>query len=264
MNRVDGKVALVTGAGRGIGAGIARRLAEAGAKVVVSDLIEENGHRTVEEIGAAGGDAHFVAQDVTDEAGWESAVAEAEGRFGALNILVNNAGVYSYAKLEEMSVEDYRRLMDVNVMGVFLGIKYAFRSMKDTLAGADAASIVNISSVAGLVGSPLSAIYSASKGAVRLLTKSAALEAAQLGYNIRVNSVHPGLIETDMADQVLDRWISTGMSDNAARQFVMDQHPIKRLGGPVDIAAGVLFLASPDSAFMTGAELVIDGGWTAR
>ena len=264
MNRVDGKVALVTGAGRGIGAGIARRLAEAGARVAVSDLIEDNGHRIVEEIASAGGEAHFIAQDVTDEAGWESALAEVGSRFGAPNILVNNAGIYSYAKLEEMSVEDYRRLMDVNVMGVFLGIKHAIRAMKDTPAGADAASIVNISSVAGLVGSPLSAIYSASKGAVRLLTKSAALEVAQLGYNIRVNSVHPGLIDTDMAGQVLDRWISTGMSDNAARQFVTDLHPIKRLGGPTDIAAGVLFLASPDSAFMTGAELVIDGGWTAR
>ena len=264
MNRVDGKVALVTGAGRGIGAGIARRLAEAGARVAVSDLIEENGHRTVEDIAAAGGEAHFIAQDVTDEAGWETVLAEVGSRFGAPNILVNNAGIYSYAKLEEMPVEDYRRLMDVNVMGVFLGIKHAIRAMKDTPPGSDAASIVNISSVAGLVGSPLSAIYSASKGAVRLLTKSAALEVAQLGYNIRVNSVHPGLIDTDMAGQVLDRWISTGMSDNAARQFVTDLHPIKRLGGPTDIAAGVLFLASPDSAFMTGAELVIDGGWTAR
>ena len=264
MNRVDGKVALVTGAGRGIGAGIARRLAEAGARVAVSDLIEENGHRTVEDIAAAGGEAHFIAQDVTDEAGWETVLAEVGSRFGAPNILVNNAGIYSYAKLEEMPVEDYRLLMDVNVMGVFLGIKHAIRAMKDTPTGSDAASIVNISSVAGLVGSPLSAIYSASKGAVRLLTKSAALEVAQLGYNIRVNSVHPGLIDTDMAGQVLDRWISTGMSDNAARQFVTDLHPIKRLGGPTDIAAGVLFLASPDSAFMTGAELVIDGGWTAR
>ena len=264
MNRVDGKVALVTGAGRGIGAETARRLAAAGASVAVSDLIEDNGRRTVEEIAAAGGNAHFIAQDVTDESAWEGTVAEVESRFGMLNILVNNAGIYSYAKLEEMSVEDYRRLMDVNVMGVFLGIKHAIRTMKDTPAGADAASIVNISSVAGLVGSPLSAIYSASKGAVRLLTKSAALEVAQLGYNIRVNSVHPGLIDTDMAVQVMDRWMSTGMSDNAVRQFVTDQHPIKRLGGPTDIAAGVLFLASPDSAFMTGAELVIDGGWTAR
>ena len=224
MNRVDGKVALVTGAGRGIGAGIARRLAEAGARVAVSDLIEENGHRTVEDIAAAGGEAHFIAQDVTDEAGWETVLAEVGSRFGAPNILVNNAGIYSYAKLEEMPVEDYRLLMDVNVMGVFLGIKHAIRAMKDTPTGSDAASIVNISSVAGLVGSPLSAIYSASKGAVRLLTKSAALEVAQLGYNIRVNSVHPGLIDTDMAGQVLDRWISTGMSDNAARQFVTDLH----------------------------------------
>ena len=264
MNRVDGKIALVTGAGRGIGAETARRLAAAGASVAVSDLIGDNGRRTVEEIAAGGGSAYFIAHDVTDEAAWEETVAKVEERFGGLHILVNNAGVYSYAKLEEMEVEDYRRLMDVNVMGVFLGIKHAIRAMKATPAGEDAASIVNLSSVAGLVGSPLSAIYSASKGAVRLLTKSAALEVAQLGYNIRVNSVHPGLIDTDMAGQVLDRWQSTGMSDNAARQFVTDQHPIKRLGEPADIAAGILFLASPDSAFMTGAELVIDGGWTAR
>jgi NAD(P)-dependent dehydrogenase (short-subunit alcohol dehydrogenase family) len=151
-----------------------------------------------------------------------------------------------------------------NLKGVFLGTKHAIRVMKHRPKSADSAAIVNLSSVAGLVGSPLSAIYSMTKGGVRLLTKSTALEVTQLGYNIRCNSIHPGVIDTDMAGQVVERWQSAGMAANEIRGFLTNLHPLGRLGQPIDIARGILFLASNDSAFMTGTELVVDGGWTAR
>ena len=264
MVRLNGKAALVTGAGRGIGAETARLLAEAGARVVVTDNIEENGRRTTEEIVAAGGKADFVAHDVADEASWENLLHETSALHGGLDILVNNAGVYDYGSILEMSVERYRRIMDVNVLGVFLGMKHAVALMKGRLPGRDSASIINLSSVAGLVGSPLTSIYSASKGAVRLMTKSVALEVAKQHFNIRVNSIHPGVVETDMAEQVLERWQSTGMSDTNAWLHVVEQHPLGRVGQPNEIARAILFLASPDSSFVTGSELVVDGGWTAR
>lgn len=264
MVRLNGKAALVTGAGRGIGAETARLLAEAGARVVVTDNVEENGRRTTGEITAAGGKADFVAHDVADEASWENVLHETRVLHGGLDILVNNAGVYDYGSILEMSVERYRRIMDVNVLGVFLGMKHAVALMKGRLPGRDSASIINLSSVAGLVGSPLTSIYSASKGAVRLMTKSVAVEVAKLHYNIRVNSIHPGVVETDMAEQVLERWQSTGMSDTNAWLHVVEQHPLGRVGQPNEIARAILFLASPDSSFVTGSELVVDGGWTAR
>ena len=264
MVRLNGKAALVTGAGRGIGAETARVLAAAGARVVVTDNMEENGRRTTEEITSAGGMADFVAHDVADEASWEQVLHETRVLHGGLDILVNNAGVYDYGSVMEMTVERYRRIMDVNVLGVFLGMKHAVSLMRFRLPGRDSASIINLSSVAGLVGSPLTSIYSASKGAVRLMTKSVALEVAQQHYNIRVNSVHPGVVETDMAEQVLERWQGTGMSDTSAWLHVVQQHPLSRLAQPNDIAKAILFLASPDSSFVTGSELVVDGGWTAR
>jgi NAD(P)-dependent dehydrogenase (short-subunit alcohol dehydrogenase family) len=264
MNRVDGKVALVSGAARGIGAETAALLAKAGAKVVLTDLMEEAGQATAEKIHQAGAETLFLRHDVTREADWERVVKAAVDRFGGLDILVNNAGVYRYAKLEEMSVEDYDLLCNANLKGVFLGTKHAIRVMKHRPKSADSAAIVNLSSVAGLVGSPLSAIYSMTKGGVRLLTKSTALEVTQLGYNIRCNSIHPGVIDTDMAGQVVERWQSAGMAANEIRGFLTNLHPLGRLGQPIDIARGILFLASNDSAFMTGTELVVDGGWTAR
>jgi 3(or 17)beta-hydroxysteroid dehydrogenase len=264
MNRVDGKVAMVTGAARGIGAETARLLAAAGARVVITDLLEARGQATAGEIAKAGGEALFLTHDVTREAEWERVMQATVARFGTLNILVNNAGIYLYAKLEEMPVDDFDRLCAVNLKGVFLGTKHAIRVMKATPREGDAASIVNLSSVAGLIGSPLSGVYSLTKGGVRLFTKSTALEVAQLGYNIRCNSIHPGVIETDMADQVTERWKSAGKAPDEIHGFLTGLHPLGRMGQPSDIARGILFLASNDSAFMTGSELVVDGGWTAR
>jgi len=265
MNRVDGKVAIVTGAARGIGAQTAKLLAEAGAAaVVVTDLREELGQGVAETIAQAGAKSLFLRQDTTSEADWERVVGETVKRFGGLNILVNNAGIYSYAKLEEMTVEQYDALSNVNLKGVFLGTKHAIRAMKAIPKGAESGAIVNLSSVAGLVGSPLSAVYSMTKGGVRLLTKSTALEVAQLGYNIRCNSIHPGVIDTDMAGLVVQRWESAGVGANEVRGFLTNLHPLGRLGQPIDIARGILFLASSDSSFMTGSELVVDGGWTAK
>jgi NAD(P)-dependent dehydrogenase (short-subunit alcohol dehydrogenase family) len=264
MNRVDGKVAIVSGAARGIGAETAALLAKAGAKVVITDTRAELGEATADRIARDGGQAMFLRHDVTSESDWERVTSETTRRFGALNILVNNAGIYSYAKLEEMDVGQYDTLCNVNLKGVFLGTKHAIRAMKATPKTADSASIVNLSSVAGLVGSPLSAIYSMTKGGVRLLTKSTALEVAQLGYHIRCNSIHPGVIDTDMAGLVVQRWEAAGMGSNEIRGFLTNLHPVGRLGQPIDIARGILFLASNDSAFMTGTELVVDGGWTAR
>jgi len=264
MNRVDGKVALVTGAARGIGAETAKLLAEAGAAVVLTDVLAERGEATANEIAQAGGRALFLHHDVTREAEWARVIQTAVERFGGLHILVNNAGIYRYGKLEEMPVEVFDAVCEVNLKGVFLGTKHAIRVMKATPKTADAASIVNLSSVAGLIGSPLTGVYSLTKGGVRLFTKSTALEVAHLGYNIRCNSVHPGVIETDMATQVVDRWQRAGMAPDQVQAFMTGLHPLGRIGQPLDIARGILFLASNDSAFMTGSELVIDGGWTAR
>ena len=263
MNRCDGRVAIVTGAGRGIGAQTAKLLAEAGAKLVVTDLLEELGEGTAAAIEKAGGEALYQRHDVTSEADWARVVGATVARFGRLDILVNNAGVYRHAKIEEMALADFDFLCAANLKGVFLGTKHAIKAMKAIPKGAVAGSIVNLSSVAGLIGSPLSAVYSMTKGGVRLFTKSTALEVAQLGYNIRCNSIHPGVIDTDMAGQVVERWQSAGMAANEIRGFLTNLHPLGRLGEPLDIARGILFLASDDSSFMTGAELVVDGGITA-
>lgn len=266
MSRVDGKVALVSGGARGIGAETARTLAAAGASVVITDRLEKEGAETVAAIEAAGGKALFLTHDVTSEAQWERVVQQAADRFGGLHILVNNAGVYRTARIEEMTLEDWRFISAVNLEGVFLGTKHAVRVMKETIGKTTGTgSIINLSSVAGLIGSPFTSAYSMSKGGVRLFTKSAALEFAQLGYRIRVNSVHPGVIQSDMAEQVVEKFVALGTGEEAqVRQNLIKLHPLGRMGAPADIAKAILFLASDDSDFITGAELVVDGGWTAR
>ena len=248
--RLENKVALISGGARGMGAVEARLFAENGARVVIGDILEDEGRRTEAEINEAGGECVFVRLDVTSEESWQSAVAAAVGRFGKLDILVNNAGIYRTHNVLETSGEEWDQVMDINAKGVFLGTKAAIPAMRQNGGG----SIVNISSVAGLIGNFMSSAYTASKGAVRLFTKSTAIQYA--GDGIRANSVHPGTIETDMTAPVL--------ADADYRQDRINRTPLGRLGTAADVAYGVLFLASDEASFMTGSELVIDGGRTAE
>tara|TARA_B100000809_G_scaffold168512_1_gene165813 strand:- start:251 stop:1003 length:753 start_codon:yes stop_codon:yes gene_type:complete len=249
--RLENKVALVSGGARGIGAAITKILAHEGAKVIIGDVLVDAGQKTAAEINDAGGECVFVRLDVTSEAAWDSAVGEAVSRFGKLDILVNNAGVTSRGMIEDISVDDWTRVMDVNVKGGFLGTKASIPLMRVNGGG----SIVNISSGAAIAPQPnTSGAYSASKGAVRIFTKSTAIQYA--GENIRCNSVHPGPVETDMLN--LSREDDTELATMKARV------PLGRFGSAEDIAYGVLYLASDESSFVTGSELVIDGGRTAQ
>ena len=267
MNRLDGKVALISGAARGIGAETARLMVEAGAKVVVGDVLDDRGRETVHALTSAGGEAVYTRLDVTREADWTAAVTAVGGRFGGLDILVNNAGVFLGMSIEEATAADWQRLCGVNLTGVFLGTKLALPALRESAQRSPHGSvIVNVSSVAGLVGSSGDPLYSMTKGGVTLFTKSAALEFARKGYRIRVNSMHPGTTETDMGDQVLTmRARNLGTNDlDPARQQTLTRIPIGRMGTVTDIAKGIVFLASDDAGFMTGAGLVVDGGITAQ
>jgi NAD(P)-dependent dehydrogenase (short-subunit alcohol dehydrogenase family) len=249
--RLAGKVALISGGARGIGAATARLFAQEGARVVLGDLLEPEGRGVEAEIAGKGGEAAFVHLDVTSERDWEGAVAAATGRFGRLDILVNNAGIGGAGRLEETTLADWQRVMDVNATGVFLGTKAAIPALRRAGGG----SIVNISSQLGLVGmDDSSPQYQASKGAVRLLTKHTALQYAKEG--IRANSVHPGPIVTPMTEK--------RRADPAIRARMVARIPLGRYGEVEEIAYGALYLASDESRFVTGSELVIDGGWTAQ
>ena len=248
--RLEGKVALISGGARGMGAAEARFFAREGARVAVGDLLEEEGARLESEIAEAGGDCIFIRLDVTSEESWANAVEVTVSRYGRLDVLVNNAGVYQKARVEDTTLEGWDRVMAINAAGPFLGTKAAVPAMRDSGGG----SIVNISSTAGLVGSLHSTAYTASKGAVRLLTKATAVQYA--GDGIRANSVHPGPIDTDMLAAVY--------SDPEERRRRVSRIPMGREGTVDEVAYGVLFLASDESSFMTGSELVIDGGATAQ
>ncbi|MGD1933863.1 MAG: glucose 1-dehydrogenase [Candidatus Phaeomarinobacter sp.] len=266
MNRCDGKVALVTGAARGLGAEAAKRLAQAGASVLLTDILDDLGHETAANIAANGGTAHYIHHDVTSEDDWSSAIAEATSRFGGLDILVNNAGIYFNRPIAEISLDDWRRMMSINVDGVFLGCRAALPAIQER-AGKwrGGGSIINLSSVAGLIGASGGTAYHASKGAVRLLTKSLALEGAEGEAKIRANSIHPAVIDTNMGRDLVGQFSSNmGVSGNEATELVTMLHPLGRLGLPEDVANAVVYLASDDSAFVTGAEIVVDGGLTAR
>jgi 3(or 17)beta-hydroxysteroid dehydrogenase len=255
MDRVKGKVAIVTGAASGLGKGAASLLAREGARVILTDINEDNGKEVVEEIRHDGGEAVFMKLDVSNENDWFRVIENTLADFGRLDVLVNNAGVELVKEIADTSLEEWRWLMSVNLDGVFLGTKHGIRAMRDGGGG----SIINISSVAGIVGTfDDTAAYCASKGGVRLLTKAAALECSKAGhdYNIRVNSIHPGVIQTPMVEALL--------KDADIRERLKDIHPIGFLGEPIDIAYGVLYLASDESRLVTGAEMVIDGGWTAH
>ena len=264
MNQLDGKVALISGAARGIGGETARLMVEAGATVAIGDVLDERGRETARTLGDA---ALYVHLDVTSEEDWNTAIAAAVGRFGKIDILVNNAGLFLGKDIEAASLAEWERLCAVNLTGVFLGTKLCLPALREAAKQSPHGSaIVNLASTAGLVGSTQDPLYSMTKGGVTLFTKSAALEFARKGYRIRVNSMHPGTIDTDMGDQVLvTRARNIGTNDiEAARRQVIERLPIGRMGTPNDIAKGIVFLASDDAAFMTGAGLVIDGGITAQ
>lgn len=252
--RVKDKVALVTGGGSGLGEATCLRLAEEGALVVVSDINEASA-KTVAD--AIGGEAWSAHQDVTDEARWRELVDEIVERHGRLDILVNNAGIALVGNVEESTLEDWRKTQSINLDAVFLGTREAIRAMK-----AGSGSIINISSIEGIIGEPVVPAYNASKGGVRTFTKSAALHCAAEGYAIRVNSVHPGFIGTAMVSGAV-----ATMSEedgNAFQERIVGNIPMGRMGEPRDIANGVLYLASDESSYVTGSELVIDGGYIAQ
>jgi NAD(P)-dependent dehydrogenase (short-subunit alcohol dehydrogenase family) len=264
MFRLDGKVALVSGAARGIGAEAARRLAAAGARVVVADILDDLSQAVAAGIGAAAVPAHL---DVRREADWQAAIGAAVGRFGGLDILVNNAGILLGKGSEESTLEDWHQICGVNLTGVFLGTRLAVPALRERAkTSPQGSSIVNVASTAGLVGSPLAPLYSLTKGGVTLFSKSTALEFARKSYRIRVNSIHPGVIDTDMGQQTFEiRARNAGDGDlAAARLRGLATHPIGRFGTAGDIANGIVFLASDESGFMTGSSLVMDGGVTAQ
>jgi NAD(P)-dependent dehydrogenase (short-subunit alcohol dehydrogenase family) len=259
--RVQGKIALVSGAGGGIGRASCLALAREGAAVIATDIDRARADETAALCQQAGARALAFAHDVTKEPEWVAIVDQASSALGGLDILVNNAGVALPTPLLDPTLDAWRKTLDVNLDGVFLGLRAALRVMQ-TRADESYGSIINISSIYGLVGSANIAGYSASKGAVRLLTKSAALECATRGWRVRVNSIHPGYIETPM---VMGALAHGGAEAQAARiRELTAAHPIGRMGRPEDIANGVLYLASDEASFVTGAELVIDGGFTAR
>ncbi len=248
--RVAGKVALISGGAGGIGSATARLLAKEGAAVIIGDILEDEGRAAEAQIAETGGKALFVNLDVTSEDSWRNAVQSAVASFGKLDILVNNAGVSQRGGVEETTSEAWDKVMDINVKGVFLGTQAVIPEMRKAGGG----SIINISSIYGLVGSGGSAGYHASKGAVRIFNKSTAIQYAS--ENIRANSVHPGFIDTPMTRAHHD-------NPNIHEERVA-KTPIGRMGRPEDIAAGILYLASDESSFVTGSELVIDGGMTAQ
>ncbi|GIP27903.1 2,5-dichloro-2,5-cyclohexadiene-1,4-diol dehydrogenase [Paenibacillus sp. J23TS9] len=250
MGRVSGKVAIVTGAAGGMGKADAMILAQEGAKVVVTDIQEDKVNEVVEEINKNGGEAIGFRHNVTSEEEWQHIVDETVKKWGKIDVLVNNAGISLAKKLVDTTAQDWDKVMAINLTGGFFGLKHVIPVMQKNGGG----SIINISSIAGLTGSNGAGPYTASKGAVRMLTKAVAIDYGK--DNIRCNSIHPGYIETPMTKDLL-------ADDNMTKWFISNT-PLPRLGKPENIAQGVLFLASDESSFITGAELAIDGGVSAR
>lgn len=256
MTRVRNKVCIVTGGSLGLGEASARLLAREGGKVVLTDVKDTEGEAAADRIRKEGHEAIYLHHDVVEEAGWEAVFAQTINHFGRVDVLVNNAGVGIGCAPDEQTLEQWRFVISVNLDGVFLGTKHAIRAMKTSGGG----SIINLSSIEGLVGDPNLGAYNASKGGVTLYTKSVALYCARERLGIRVNAVHPGYIWTPMVENYLRQ---SGDVEHG-RKALDDLHPIGHVGEPDDIAFGVLYLASDESKFVTGSSLVIDGGYTAQ
>ncbi len=263
---LQNKVAIVTGAATGIGASCAEYLARMGAKVMATDIQQELGQQTVDAFVDKGLEVAFCHHDVCSETDWNRSIDATLEKFGGLDILVNNAGIYIGGTLLENSLAEVQKVQRVNVESIFLGMKYAASVMKPGAAAGKGGTIINLSSVAGLIGVPGHSAYGATKGAVRLYTKHAAVEFGKLGYGIRVNSVHPGLIKTSMGDQAFQDFIDVGLATTTeeAKQIVTSMTPLGKLGEVEDIAQIVLYLASNASSFITGAEFTVDGGMSAQ
>ena len=255
MGRVSGKMAIVTGAAQGLGAAISKMLVKEGAKVLLTDLNGEGVEKLAEEINAHSPGSAFHAQhDVTDEARWQEIVGQAETDLGGLNVLVNNAGIGGVGSIERETYEGFQRVMTVDVDSIFLGCKAALPLMKQHGLG----SIVNISSIAGLIADENFVSYNTAKSAVWMMSKSIALHAARIGGDIRCNSVHPAFIETAILDGFVGR-----RTKEESRAMLAKQVPLNKIGDPDDIAYAVLYLASDESKFVTGAEFKVDGGISA-
>jgi NAD(P)-dependent dehydrogenase (short-subunit alcohol dehydrogenase family) len=258
MGRLDTKVAIVTGSAEGIGKATAVLFGKEGAKVVVADINESKGKEVVNEINQAGGDAIFFLLDVINEKHWKELMDTTVKKYGKLNVIVNNAGISRAKDIENTSLEDWNEIMGVNATGVFLGTKYAIDAMKDN---GELCSIINRSSIDGQIAESGLFAYCASKGAVTILTKSAALSCGEKGYSIRVNSVHPGYIHTALTEEEARGY---GLEPEEYFVKVGKQHPLGCIGEPDDIAYIDVYLASDESKWTTGAEFVVDGGWTAQ
>jgi len=255
--RVAGKIVLITGGASGIGLASAEACAREGATVVLTDINAAEGERQAKRLAAEGLKVEFIQQDASSESEWRQVVEEVLKRHGQLDVLVNNAGILAITPIEQETLSGWRKTQAVNMESVFLGTREAIRVMKG-----HGGSIINISSMLGITGEPLTPAYNASKGGVRIFTKSAALHCAKQGYGIRVNSVHPGYIGTPLVANA----VGALPPDEAValQQDLIGRVPLGRFGEPREIASGVLFLASDESSYMTGSELVIDGGYTAK
>lgn len=257
MFNLSGKVALITGGVSGIGLATSNLFAKAGATVIFSDIDQGKGAALEAEHSSFGYHSEFICQDVTNEAQWDEVVDSIVAKHGKLDVIVNNAGIALIGSVEDISLKDWQKTIDVNLNSVFMGTKAGIRVMKK-----NGGSIINVSSIEGMVGEPLIPSYNASKGGVRIFTKSAALHCADFGYPVRINSIHPGFVGTPMVAGAM-----ATMEPSAAQAFgasVMGRIPVKRFAEPDEIAYPILFLASDASTYMTGSELVVDGGMTAR
>ena len=267
MGKIDGRVAFITGGARGIGRAIAEELALEGAKIIIADMLEDEGRKTAHHLDKTygQGSGRFVKLDVTQEDEWVKIAADMKDE--GIDILVNNAGILSFAPLEMIDLSEWQRIFAINVEGVFLSCKHIAPILRDNASKwQGGASIINISSMAGKVGAPGFSAYCASKAAVKLLTKSLALEYAAVEPLIRVNSIHPGVVDTQMGDQLGEAALLAGLAsdEKSASEAIKALHPMGRLAKPQEIARAVLFLASADSSFSTGSEMVVDGGVTTR
>jgi NAD(P)-dependent dehydrogenase (short-subunit alcohol dehydrogenase family) len=262
---LNGKVALITGAASGIGAKCVEVMAQCGAKVMATDIDEQQGLKTVAEFKAQGLDVAFCQHDASSSDDWDKAITATLAQFNGLDILINNAGIYIGGTLLENNLEQLQRLNKINVESLFLGMKAAATVMKPGGNAGNGGSIINLSSVAGLIGVAGHSAYGATKGAARLYSKHAAVEFAQLGYGIRVNSVHPGVIDTEMGGQVFQDLVDIGLASSfeEAKKIVLGMTPLGRLGKSEDIASMIAFLSSDAASFVTGGEFVVDGGLTA-